>query len=78
MEIMDILEGKVESLLAEIAALNSEKRDTVEKYQEKIAELIAENTALQEELQKEQQIKSEILHRIDGLLLRLKERSEHE
>ncbi|MDE7469063.1 MAG: cell division protein ZapB [Desulfovibrionaceae bacterium] len=78
MEIMDILEGKVESLIAEIASLHSEKNDAIDKYQEKIAELIAENTALQEELQKEQQIKSEILHRIDGLLLRLKERSEHE
>lgn len=75
---MDILEGKVESLISEIGALQMEKKDSIEKYQEKVAELIAENTTLQEELLKEQQIKGEILNRIDGLLLRLKERGEHE
>ncbi|MGL4721975.1 MAG: hypothetical protein ACRCV3_01580 [Desulfovibrionaceae bacterium] len=78
MQIIDLLEGRIEALLDELEKSRHETKTILVQYQNKIVDLTAENTMLQEDLAQERKLKSEILGRIDGLLLRLKEHTQEE
>lgn len=75
MEIMDILENKIDALLNELSSVERDKENVLHDYQTRLTELLAENTALKDELEQEKMLKNEILSRIDTLLLKLKERT---
>ena len=75
MEIMDILENKIDALLNELSSVEKDKESVLHDYQTRLTELLAENTTLKDELEQERMLKNEILSRIDTLLLKLKERT---
>jgi cell division protein ZapB len=71
MELLDLLESRVDSLVTEIEFLRKENVQLREDASAGITVLTEENTYLKQVLEEEQQLKAAVLKRVDGLLSRL-------
>lgn len=74
MELLNLLEERVDGLVAELEMLRSENRRIVAASAEAVAgyqALQEENRSLREALAQEQQLKDEVLERVDAILGRL-------
>jgi cell division protein ZapB len=71
MELLDILESRVDSLVTEIEFLRKENAKLRADASGGIAALTEENNYLKQALEEEQQLKDAVLKRVDGLLSRL-------
>jgi cell division protein ZapB len=71
MELLDLLESRVDSLVTEIEFLRKENVKLREAAAVGITALTAENNYLKQALEEEQQLKDAVLKRVDGLLSRL-------
>jgi cell division protein ZapB len=71
MELLDLLESRVDSLVTEIEFLRKETVKLREDAAVGMTALTAENTYLKQALEEEQQLKDAVLKRVDGLLSRL-------
>jgi cell division protein ZapB len=71
MELLDLLESRVDSLVTEIESLRKENVKLREDAAAGITALTAENNYLKQALEEEQQLKDAVLKRVDGLLSRL-------
>jgi regulator of replication initiation timing len=72
MELLDLFESQMDSLVAEVQSLRKE----VEKLREEAAGLTTlteENTYLKQTLEEEQQMKDAVLKRVDGWLSRIQD-----
>jgi cell division protein ZapB len=71
MELLDLLESRVDSLVTEIEFLRKENAKLREDASAGLAVLTEENDYLKQALEDEQQLKATVLKRVDALLLRL-------
>jgi len=71
MELLDLLESRVDSLVTEIEFLRRENAKLREEASAGITALTEENTYLKQALEEEQHLKSAVLQRVDGLLSRI-------
>ena len=71
MELLDLLESRVGSLVTEIEFLRKENTKLREDTSTGLAALMEENSYLKQTLEGEQQLKDAVLKRVDGLLARL-------
>ena len=71
MELLDLLESRVDSLVTEIEFLRKENVKLREDASVGLANLAEENSYLKQALEEEQQLKDAVLKRVDGLLSRL-------
>jgi len=71
MELLDILESRVDSLVTEIEHLRKENAKLREDASVNLTVLTEENYYLKQALEEEQQLKDAVLKRVDGLLSRL-------
>jgi len=71
MELLDLLEGRVDSLVTEIEFLRRENAKLREDASAGLSGLVEENNYLKQALEEEQQLKDAVLKRVDGLLSRL-------
>ena len=71
MELLDLLESRVDSLVTEIEFLRKENAKLREDASAGLAVLTEENDYLKQSLEEEQQLKATVLKRVDALLLRL-------
>ena len=71
MELLDLLESRVDSLVTEIEFLRKENAKLREDASAGLAALTEENSYLKQALAEEQQLKDAVLKRVDGLLSRL-------
>ncbi|MCL2123129.1 MAG: cell division protein ZapB [Desulfovibrionaceae bacterium] len=71
MELLDLLESRVDSLVTEIEFLRKENAKLREDASTGLAALVEENSYLKQTLEEEQQLKDAVLKRVDGLLSRL-------
>ena len=71
MELLDLLESRVDSLVTEIESLRKENAKLREDASAGLANLTEENSYLKQALKEEQQLKDAVLKRVDGLLSRL-------
>jgi len=71
MELLDLLESRVDSLVTEIEFLRKENAKLREDASVGITTLTEENSYLKQALGEEQRLKDAVLKRVDGLLSRL-------
>jgi cell division protein ZapB len=71
MELLDLLENRVESLVTEIEFLRKENVKLRDDATAGIAVLTEENNYLKQALEEEQKLKAAVLKRVDGLLSRI-------
>ena len=71
MELLDLLESRVDSLVTEIEFLRRENAKLREDASAGLSGLTEENSYLKQALEEEQQLKDAVLKRVDGLLSRL-------
>ena len=71
MELLDLLESRVDSLVTEIEFLRKENAKLREDASAGLTSLTEENSYLKQALEEEQQLKDAVLRRVDGLLSRL-------
>ena len=71
MELLDLLESRVDSLVTEIEFLRKENAKLREDASVGLTVLTEENNYLKQALEEEQQLKDTVLKRVDGLLSRL-------
>ena len=71
MELLDLLESRVDSLVTEIEFLRQENAKLREDATAGLSGLTEENNYLKQALVEEQQLKDAVLKRVDGLLSRL-------
>jgi cell division protein ZapB len=71
MELLDLLENRVDSLITEIEFLRKENTKLREDASAGLAMLTEENGYLKQALEEEQRLKDAVLKRVDGLLTRL-------
>jgi len=71
MELLDLLESRVNSLVTEIEFLRRENAKLREDASVGLTVLAEENNYLKQALSEEQQLKDAVLKRVDGLLSRL-------
>jgi len=71
MELLDLLENRIDSLVTEIEFLRKENAKLRENVSSGFAALTEENNYLKHALAEEQHLKDVVLKRVDGLLLRL-------
>jgi len=71
MELLDLLESRVDSLVTEIEFLRKENKKLREDTSTGLATLTEENSYLKQALEEEQKLKDAVLKRVDGLLSRL-------
>ena len=71
MELLDLLESRVDSLVTEIEFLRRENAKLREDASTGLSGLTEENGYLKQALVEEQQLKDAVLKRVDGLLSRL-------
>ena len=71
MELLDLLESRVDSLVTEIEFLRKENAKLREDASAGLTVLAEENNYLKQALEEEQQLKDTVLKRVDGLLSRL-------
>ena len=71
MELLDLLESRVEALVTEIAFLRRENAKLREDASAGLSGLVEENNYLKQALEEEQQLKDAVLKRVDGLLARI-------
>jgi len=71
MELLDLLESRVDSLVTEIESLRKENAKLREDASVGFASLTEENKHLKQALEEEQHLKDAVLKRVDGLLSRL-------
>ena len=71
MELLDLLESRVDSLVTEIEFLRKENAKLRDDASVGVAALTEENSYLKQALEEEQQLKDAVLKRVDGLLSRL-------
>jgi len=71
MELLDLLENRVDSLVTEIEFLRKENAKLREDSSSGLTVLAEENNYLKQALEEEQQLKDAVLKRVDGLLSRL-------
>jgi cell division protein ZapB len=71
MELLDLLESRMDSLVREIEFLRKENLKLREDASSGLAALTEENSYLKQALEEEQQLKDAVLKRVDGLLTRL-------
>jgi cell division protein ZapB len=71
MELLDLLESRVDSLVAEIELLRKENVKLREDASAGLSSMAEENSYLKQALEEEQQLKDAVLRRVDGLLSRL-------
>ena len=71
MELLDLLESRVDSLVTEIEFLRKENAKLRADASDGLAALKEENSYLKQALEEEQQLKDAVLKRVDGLLSRL-------
>jgi len=71
MELLDLLESRVDSLVTEIEFLRKENVKLREDASAGLTSLTEENSYLKQALAEEQQLKDAVLQRVDGLLTRL-------
>lgn len=75
MELLDLLEQRVNTLLAEQARLREENAGLREKVSSGFVKMVAENRALKAALEEERSARQTVVDRIDALLLRLKDQT---
>ena len=73
MELLDLLEQRVSTLVTDMELLRKENDKLREEASVGLAALAEENAFLKHALEEEQQIKDAVLKRIDGLLQRLQD-----
>jgi cell division protein ZapB len=71
MELLELLESRVDSLVTEIEFLRKENVKLRDEASAGLAALTEENNFLKRTLEEERQVKEAVLQRVDGLLLRL-------
>jgi cell division protein ZapB len=71
MELLDLLESRVDSLVTEIEFLRTENTKLREDASAGLTALTEENSNLKQALEEEQQLRDAVLKRVDGLLARL-------
>jgi cell division protein ZapB len=71
MELLDLLENRIASLIAEVESLRKEIVKLRENAATGLAALTEENSYLKHTLEEEQLLKDAVLKRIDGLLQRV-------
>jgi len=71
MELLDLLESRVDSLVTEIEFLRKENAKLREDSSSSLTVIAEENNYLKQALEEEQQLKDAVLKRVDGLLSRL-------
>jgi cell division protein ZapB len=71
MELLDLLESRVDSLVTEIEFLRRENAKLREDASAGLSGLVEENNYLKQALEEEQQLKDAVLKRVDSLLSRL-------
>ena len=71
MELLDLLENRVDSLVTELEFLRKENAKLRENASSGLATLTEENSYLKQALEAEQRLKDAVLKRVDGLLSRL-------
>jgi len=71
MELLDLLESRVDSLVTEIEFLRKENVKLREDASAGLMALTEENSYLKQALEEEQRLKDAVLKRVDGLLSRL-------
>jgi len=71
MELLDLLESRVDSLVTEIEFLRKENVKLREDAAAGMTSLTEENAYLKKTLNEEQKLKEAVLKRVDGLLSRL-------
>ena len=71
MELLDLLESRVDSLVTEIELLRRENAKLREDASAGLSGLVEENNYLKQALEEEQHLKDAVLKRVDGLLSRL-------
>ena len=72
MELLDLLEQKVNELLDRQTKLTEENARLRSEVEDGLSGLATENQALKESLEEERRTKAAVLSRLDALLLRLK------
>ena len=72
MELLDLLEQKMNELLDRQMKLVEENTRLRSEMENGLSDLAAENQALKESLEEERRTKAAVLSRLDALLLRLK------
>ena len=75
MELLDLLENRVTSLLAQLESPREENRTLREEVDNGLAALAEENRTLKEALEQERSVKDAVLGRIDSLLTTLKDKT---
>ncbi len=75
MELLDLLEQRVDALLAQQTKLAEENARLRLEVENGLSGLAAENQTLRESLEEERRAKAAVLSRLDALLLRLKAHS---
>lgn len=71
MELLELLENRVASLIAEVELLRKENVKLRQDASAGLAALTEENNCLKHALEEEQKLKNAVLQRIDGLLQRI-------
>ena len=71
MELLDLLESRVDTLVTEIEFLRKENVKLRGDVSASLTVLTEENNYLKQALEEEQQLKDAVLKRVDGLLSRL-------
>ncbi|MDR0238599.1 MAG: cell division protein ZapB [Deltaproteobacteria bacterium] len=71
MELLDLLESRVDSLVKEIESLRRENAELRADVSVSLAAVVEENSYLKQALAEEQKLKTAVLQRVDGLLSRL-------
>ncbi len=73
MEILSLLETKIESTLLKVKSLEEENRRLRQEVDSGLSELEQENRKLREDLERERSSKDEVRNRIDTLLSKLQD-----
>ena len=71
MELLDLLESRVDSLVTELEFLRKENAKLRTDVSASLAAITEENSYLKQALAEEQKLKDAVLQRVDGLLSRL-------
>ena len=78
MELLDLLEQRISTLLVKLEKLSTENESLRQGQARELEALVNENKALLDELEKERDRNSTALARIEALIERLKEQAEQE
>ena len=78
MELIELLEQRVNALLARVGALSAENASLKQDQARELSALADENKALRDELEKERARNNTALTRIEALVERIKEQTEQD